>query len=479
MSKRVGHVYEQMAVWEHIVDAENTCVSRKLNNFGVRMHVKHRWSNLIEIQENVLSGNMRTGMYMHEQRVSGQDKLRDISKLKFHPSHIQHQLLASTADRRVDKALIRHTYASRKGYGQIKAALQIEKNLRKYRGEYLWYGQGDVVKYYDNMPHEVVRRNMCRMFKDDRFISAFMEPFETFSGTGHSVPLGIRPSQSAGNIALMTLDRYATEEVKCKCYLRYLDDFMFLGHTKGEVKYKMKRLKAFVESIGFQLHEPKIHLIRNRLDMLGFVYDDTRNDMYWRKSNKRRWLSHRSRVTNPRRIRELDDAAWGMLKWGNKHCQRLFELKTGIHRETERMKNMGVRIENSGFKRSERKDANGVPFIDAPKITMAMLLNKPVEICQVVRNVRTSQGAGRYAVKVIFMGEPYKLIVNAVGIKSFLDDMERQNVTKVKTTFVDMGALHYDIDLSRTEILEVDGKAIEEKDGKVVFAGTDETVNFD
>ena len=132
------------------------------------------------------------------------------------------------------------------------------------------------------------------------------------------------------------------------------------------------------------------------------------------------------------RIRELDDAAWGMLKWGNKHCQRLFELKTGIHRETERMKNMGVRIENSGFKRSERKDANGVPFIDAPKITMAMLLNKPVEICQVVRNVRTSQGAGRYAVKVIFMGEPYKLIVNAVGIKSFASPMMVFRLTPTK-----------------------------------------------
>ena len=112
-----------MAVWENIVEAEKVSTKRKATNFGVKKHKETRWQNLCEIQQHVLNRTMRTGDYKHEQRVSGQDKMRDIAKLHFHPSHIQHQLLTLVAERRIDRALIRHTYASRKGYGQTAAAL--------------------------------------------------------------------------------------------------------------------------------------------------------------------------------------------------------------------------------------------------------------------------------------------------------------------------------------------------------------------
>lgn len=141
--KRAGYIYEQMAQWENIVEAENVATKRKNRNPGVQRHIKSRFKNLCEIQQMVLEGRMRTDEYMHEQRISGQNKLRDISKVYFHPSHIEHQLLTMAADRRVDRSLIRHTYASRKGYGQIACALSIKKNLRKYRGQERWYAQGD------------------------------------------------------------------------------------------------------------------------------------------------------------------------------------------------------------------------------------------------------------------------------------------------------------------------------------------------
>lgn len=474
--KRVGYIYEQMADWNTIVEAEAVSTKRKVDNLGVKKHKKQWMKNLVEIQQNVLNRRMRTAEYRHEQRISGQDKMRDIAKLHFHPSHIQHQLLTLVADRRIDRALIRHTYASRKGYGQIKAALRIRDYLRAHRGEDLWFAQGDICKYYDSIPHAVLRQNLCRMFKDTEFIDAFMEPFERFSSNGYKIPLGIRPSQIAGNVVLMGLDRLATEGAHCDGYVRYLDDFVFFGTSKWEVKYKMKMLRKYIEGLGFILHEPKIHRVSEGLDTLGFVYYGTRNDMFWRKSNKRRWLKRRSHVTNPKRLRELDDAAWGMLKWGNTHCKRLFHKKTGVQRKFE--KKMGVSLSKVGLKRSERTDSKGVPFIDAPKASMSMVLNKPIEVHKVVKGVTTSHGGGRYALSIMFMGDKYKLIVNAVGIKSFIDDIEKQHVTKFKTVFIDLGSCHYDVDPNRTEILEVEDRSVEEYNGKIVFSDTKEEVMF-
>ena len=475
--KREGHIYEQMAVWENIVEAERISTNRKMRNPGVIRHIGNRWRNLIEIQQFVLNGTMHTDEYQHEQRVSGQDKLRDIAKLHFHPSHIQHQLITMAGNRRIDRSLIRHTYASRKGYGQILCATELKKSLRKYRKEERWYGQGDVCKYYDNIPHSLIREDLERLFKDKKFVDTFMEPFERFAPEGKGIPLGIRPSQSIGNLTLKDFDHFMTEENKCADYKRYLDDFMFTGATKGEVKRKMKRAIKYLHDLGFNTHEPKIHRISEGMDMMGFVYYGVKNDMWWRKSDKKRWLRHRSKVTNKKRLRELDDAAWGMLKWGNTHCKRLWCMKTG--RELPK-KFMGVRYKNTGIKRTERKDSNGVPFIDEPKIGMEMLtkFGKAVECDRCLRGIKTSHGDGRYALRVLFMDNWYKLIVNSVEVKNFFDDMLRNNVTRLMVAFKDDGNKHYVVDLDQVEILEVDGRKVIEYGDKIVFEDTKEEVLF-
>ena len=475
--KRVGHIYEQMSQWENIVEAEKVSTKRKARNPGVIRHAQNRWNNLVEIQQMVLEGRMRTDEYQHEKRISGQDKMRDIAKVHFHPSHIEHQLLTMAAERRVDRALIRHTYASRKGYGQTACARQIKKNLRKYRGTTRWFGQGDVCKYYDNIRHDLIRRNMTHLFKDVRFVDAFLEPFERFSPEGVSIPLGIRPSQITGNLTLSDFDHFMLEENKVDDYLRYLDDFLFTGATKGEVKRKMKRAAKFLSGMGLKMHEPKIHRIEEGVDMMGFVYYGVRNGMFLRKADKVRWLKRRSRVTNKKRLRELDDAAWGLCKWGNNHCKRLWHEITG--REIPKKK-MSIKFKNAGIQHTERKDSNGVPFIDEPKISMEVLIKngRAVECDRCLRGIKTSHGEGRYALRVRFMGDWYKLIVNSADIKVFFDDMLRNKVTRLMVAFKDDGSKHYKVNEELTEILEVDGRKVTECDGKAVFEDTGEEVTF-
>ena len=473
--KRAGHVYEQMADWDNIVEAENISTKRKMRNPGVMRHVPVRIKNLVEIQQMVLQGKMKTGKYQHDNIVSGQDKMRDIAKLHFHPYHIEHQLLTMAGERRIDRNLIRNTYASRKGYGQIKCALKIRKNIAKYRGQERWFGQGDICKYYQSINHKLLRNELAHLFKDKRFVNAFMEPFEVFTPEV-GIPLGIRPSQSAGNVALSPFDHFMLEENKCEDYVRYLDDFFFTGATKGEVKRKMKRAEKYLNDRGFKMHVPKIHRIHEGVDMMGFVNYGYRTDMWWRKSDKKRWLRHRSHVTNPKRLRELDDAAWGMLKWGNRDCKRLWMKVT--NRKIKKHKNMGVNFSSTGIKTEERKDKNGVPFIDSPKIGMQMVLGKSVQVDRWVTGVNTTHGPNRYAAHVFFMGEWYKLIVNSVDIKSFLDTMKKNNVTLFKTVFIDTGGMHYKVDESRTEILEIDHRPVEEKDGKIIFSDNGEEVKL-
>lgn len=139
---------------------------------------------------------------------------------------------------------------------------------------------------------------------------------------------------------------------------------------------------------------------------------------------------------------------------------------------------MGVKLKQSRIKETERTDKNGVPYIEAKKISMQMLLDKEVVCLRWFGGVKTSQGEGRYVILVRFMETDYKVIVNAIDIKTLLEDMTRNNVTKFKTVFVDNGMRHYSINYNATEILEVDGREIEERNDAIYFVGTDDKVKF-
>lgn len=463
-----------MADWDNIKAAETTTVRRKAKKHYVKQHIHNRIKFMVEIQQNVINGTMVTGHYTHEQKVSGQDKLRDISKLDFHPNHIQHQLICRAIRPRLEKYLISTTYASRIGYGQIQCALRIKRNFRKYIGKQRWVGQGDIVKYYDSTQHLLIESSLRHICKDERFIKAFMEPFQKFAPSGVGVPLGVPPSQTAGNLDLAEFDRFMTQELHAKDYVRYLDDFVFSGATKGEVKRNMKRAAAFLRRIGFDMHTPTICLLTEGVDIMGFVYYGRKTDMWWRKADKVRWLRRRNKITNPKRIRELDAAAWGMLKHGNRSCKRLFrEHSNNI------FKSMGVKLGKTSIRLSVRTDENGVPFIDRPKIGIQQLIGKTVVCKEWYSGIRTKFGPGRYILRIEWGEDEWKLTVNSISIKAFIDDMNKHGVTKFKTAFADCGGGRFEIIEDRTEILEVNHRPVEQlEDGTVVYSDTQEEVLF-
>jgi len=328
MPKRQGYVYDRTWQWDVLKEADRMATKRK-HNYGVRKHERQWIKDLVDVQQRIIARQMTTGEY-HHMLIKNGKKVRHISKLHFHPSHEWHQSLVQVSHERIERSLIRHTYASRKGYGQVAGALQVKQWLRKCPQDCLWYAQGDIKHYYANISHELLQVALTRLFKDREFVSAYMEPFKKFAPHGRSIPLGTRPSQYAGNVALSNFDRFMKEEVKAHYYLRYLDDFVVFGRTKGQVRAMMKRAVAALGRMGFDTHEPVVRPVRAGLDFLGYVFYNG-GSMFWRKRNKANWLKRRARLHNPRRINELDSAAWGMMKWGNKHCKKLYTMTTGVN----------------------------------------------------------------------------------------------------------------------------------------------------
>ena len=460
MPKRKGYIYQRMTDWNAVRLAEMVSLRNKKHNLGYRKHERHWMRDLVEVYDMVCDHRMKTGEYHHEMVKSVSGKIRRISKLHFQPSHIEQQLLVQ-AGKELDRSLISHTYACRIGYGQHKAAAQLNSWVQRYHHIYKWYAKYDIVKYYENMPHPLIRHELGRTYKDKEYIDCMMETVETFSDTGKGIPLGIRPAQTFGNIAIRSVDRYVKESLHVKCYMRYLDDSTGLFRTKAEAKRKSRLIERKYRELGFELHPVRIDRVENGIDMMGYVCYPHKG-MFLRKRIKSNWLRRRSKVTNRRRLREIDAAAWGYVAHGNRHCRILYEKMNGIS------------FDRLGISRSSSVDKNGVRIIDAPSLSMQMVKDKVVTVLDMVDNVQTTHGPGRVVLLVDVLGTRGKVILNS-PCKNIITEAWNKGVTRMQTVFIEKSSHHYDIDLERTFATEINGRTVN-SDG--CYADTGEHVNI-
>lgn len=457
--KRKGYIYERMTDWDLVKRAEIESAKNKPNSYGVVKHKRHWLPELIRLHDMAIAGTVRTGRYKREQVVSGQDKLRDIAKLNYYPDNIWQQMLVLAGEEEIERSFIGHTYANRKGKGQTAALKQLQRWLRDDPKDTCWGAKGDICKYYDSIPHALARKEMERTFKDERYINAFLEPIAAYSDTGRSIPIGIRPSQTLGNLCLRRFHRYVKEVLHVKYFIMYLDDFLILGATKGEVERNYRRAAKYLEGLGFRLHAPKFCRVSQGYDMLGYVTYENGNS-YWRRKNKARWLRRRHGVRSKRRLREIDAAAWGSLKHGNKDCKRLYEMIT--------LQDMGIRVPAA-------TDKQGNKIIDYPKIAMQMLFDKEVTVVDYVENITTKMGEGRMAIAVEWDGKTYKVITNSQRIKATVLALSERNVTRYVAQFFNRGGNNYDITVK--DITEVDGRRIaKDLQGNLIYVDNNERI---
>ena len=444
--KRESNTYDKIWQWETLIEAEVITTNGKLKKRDVIKHKKNRIKNLTDIQTKLVENRMKTSEYKYMKRRSASGKMRDISYVQFNPNQIYHQATVIAGNERVEKHLIYDTYASRVDKGQIAGALRVKQWLVENPKETVWFGKGDIKKYFDTMPHKLIRESLEKVFKCKRYVDTVLEPIEKFGSKG--TPLGIRPSQINGNLLLSEFDHWAKEVMKMKYYIRYMDDFVVLCKTKGEAKYFMNAAEKKLTEMGLKAHTPKIHRVSNGLSYLGFMfYAD--GEMFWRRKNKAAWLKRRDGITNAKRLQEIDAAAWGALKHGNKHCKKLFKLKTGMT-----LKELGIQ------KRNSIVGKDGKRFFDEPRINTAMVINETIDIVDWEKGITTRQGEDRWVLLVKFHDKRYRLIINSLRLKNFIEMLEEKNVTAFRSKIIDRaGNKHYDFDFDNTTVLTINGES--------------------
>lgn len=237
--------------------------------------------------------------------VTESPKMREIFAADFR-DRIVHHLLVNHLEPIWEPVFIFDSYACRKGKGTHAAVKRLQHFMRQatqsgYRNAY--YIHLDVKSFfisinkrilYDLLKQKETDADILRLLETIIFHDPSKQPvfkgqmslfrqipphkslFFTHNRTG--LPIGNYTSQFFANAYLNKLDQFVKHELKCRYYMRYVDDLILLDEKRSRLEYWENRIDDFLKShlqIELNPKRRKIAPIRNGCNFLGYIVRPT------------------------------------------------------------------------------------------------------------------------------------------------------------------------------------------------------------
>lgn len=258
-------------------------------------------SHIFQIQDELTNRTLKNGR-MDEFTLRERGKVRPITSLPTKDRIIRHVLCDEILLPEVKKYIIYDNSASIKGRGISHSRKRFEVHLRKYYEEngnkgYILFG--DFSKFYDNIIHEIAKRELLKLFDDDEFIEwlltvifdgfkidvSYMTEEEHTSCmdgvfnkleyrktpksklTGQrfmekSVNIGDQLSQIIGIYYPYRIDNYVKYVRSQKYYGRYMDDWYIMNPSKEVLLDILEHIEVIAKEFGIHINTEKTRIVK-------------------------------------------------------------------------------------------------------------------------------------------------------------------------------------------------------------------------
>ncbi len=206
-------------------------------------------------------------------------KKRIIDSLSYSHRIVQRSLCDNILRPRLEKVLIYDNAACRVNKGTHFALDRLKKFIKLEKinyGKNFYFLQCDIKKYFQNIDHDNLKNMIAQLnFEPNTnwLINTFIDTYsyETRNGKKYGIPIGNQTSQWFALLYLNGMDKFIKEKLRIKFYVRYMDDFILIHHSKKYLKYCYEQIKNYVESLGLFLnHKTQINKITRGISFLGF-----------------------------------------------------------------------------------------------------------------------------------------------------------------------------------------------------------------
>ena len=296
--KTYKNLYPKVWAWDNLYLAYRRARKGKRGRVPVANFEFFLEDNLVQLQEELRTKTYTPGpyhsFYIHE------PKRRLISAAPFR-DRVVHHALCQVIEPIFERRFIHDSYANRVGKGTHRALDRCTYFARRHP----YVLPCDVRQFFPSIDHAILKGILGRVIADrdvmwlvDRIlesgIGVLSEEYEMVYFPGddllavcrpRGLPIGNLTSQFWANCYLNELDQFVKRELKCRAYLRYVDDFLLFADGKPTLWRWREEVIAFLQTLRLTIHENRAHPrpVTEGIPFLGFLVFPTHRRLKRRK----------------------------------------------------------------------------------------------------------------------------------------------------------------------------------------------------
>lgn len=180
---------------------------------------------------------------------------------------IVHHALVNILQPIFEPCFIEDSFASRKGKGTLAALRRFDHFKRKAsrnNTRRCFVLKADIQHYFETVDQEILLQIIGRKVKDENIIWLIKQILQNYESDvpGKGMPLGNWTSQFFANVYLNELDQFVKHTLEAKYYLRYVDDFVILHHSKIVLREFQQKIDEYLQQeLKLKLHPDKCKII--------------------------------------------------------------------------------------------------------------------------------------------------------------------------------------------------------------------------
>jgi retron-type reverse transcriptase len=292
MAKTYNHLYSQIASFEALYQAWRQARRGKRYTTAAAAFERNLDVELLTLHQELAAECWQPGGFrsftVHE------PKRRKISAAPFRDRVVHHALI-NVLEPIYERTFIDDSYASRKGKGTHTALDRCTQYMRRFK----YVLQCDIQQFFPAIDHALLKAALKRkiacaptLYLCERIIDSGAGILASeytqrwFSGDDlfavnrpRGLPIGNQTSQFWANVYLNPLDQFVKHMLRCKGYVRYVDDFVLFADDKSTLHRWRGEIIRLLYSLRLTIHEQRAQPtpVTHGIPFLGFtVYPDHR-----------------------------------------------------------------------------------------------------------------------------------------------------------------------------------------------------------
>lgn len=262
--------FQTLVDFENLYNSYRTSMRGKGKKLSAAKFDVMALENLYVMKKQFINHTYRISPY--SEFIVTEPKKRIIKSGSFRDKVLQHCLCDYVLLPTMKDRFIKDNYAGQIGKGTLFGLNRLSENLHNFYDKYGSDGyilKCDITKFFYSINHDIMKEKIRENFSDEDIQWICDSFIDSVDGDG--LPLGNQSSQVFALIFLNGLDHYIVDELECKYYGRYMDDFYLLSNDKEYLKECLIKIKKYLANLKLTLNnKTEIVPMSKGIRFLGF-----------------------------------------------------------------------------------------------------------------------------------------------------------------------------------------------------------------